>query len=71
MANQYSRPLLTHLLAQIPRLQQNQKEAFNTIIKETLGEDCNYDSVISINETLNEAIAANKDEEGPVLLIKK
>jgi hypothetical protein len=53
-----------------PLTAKNQKEAFNTIIKETLGEDCNYDSVISINETLNEAIAANKDEEGPVLLNK-
>lgn len=39
-------------------------------MEETLGEDCAYDTVVTIHERLNEIIEAQKDEPEPVVLTK-
>ncbi len=48
----------------------NQKETFNTIITDTLGEDCGYEVVRTIHETLNEMIEETKEEPEPLTLSK-
>ena len=47
-----------------------QRDSFNMLVEETLGDDCNYNTVISIHEKLNELIEAQKDEPEPVVLTK-
>ncbi len=54
-----------------PLSAKGQKEAFDTLVKETLGDDCDYDHVISVNETLTHVVAQSKKEEGPMLLGKE
>ena len=50
-----------------------QKETFQTLIKETLGEECEYEIVRSIHEKLNEIIEEHKEKEiaEPLTLDKK
>lgn len=48
-----------------------QKEAFQTIIEETLGEDCEYAVVKSIHENLTEMIEEHKEIPEPLTLDKK
>ncbi|SCP99051.1 DUF4317 domain-containing protein [Anaerobium acetethylicum] len=47
-----------------------QKEAFQTLIEETLGEDCDYEIVKNIHDMLNEIIDEHKDVPEPVVLVK-
>ena len=47
-----------------------QKESFQAIIEETLGEECVYDVVRNIHENLNEMIEEQKDSLEPVELDK-
>ena len=47
-----------------------QRDSFNALVEETLGEDCAYDTVLNIHERLNEIIEAQKDEPEPVVLTK-
>lgn len=47
-----------------------QKESFQTIIEETLGEDCNYETVKTIHENLNELLEEHKEQPEPLLLDK-
>ena len=47
-----------------------QRDSFNTLVEETLGEQCAYDTVVNIHEKLNEIIEAQKDEPEPVVLNK-
>ncbi len=47
-----------------------QKESFQTIIEETLGEECVFDVVRNIHENLNEMLEANKDDPAPLELDK-
>ena len=47
-----------------------QKDVFHEIVAETLGDDCNYDTVMNIHEKLNELIESQKDEPEPVVLTK-
>lgn len=47
-----------------------QRDSFNTLVEETLGEDCAYDTVVSIHEKLNEWVESQKDEPDPVILTK-
>lgn len=47
-----------------------QKQTFNTLIAESLGDDCDYEVVRSIHENLNEIIETNKDNPDPVTLTK-
>lgn len=49
----------------------NQKETFNNLVTEALGEDSNYELVKNIHENLNEKIAEKKKESmAPVMLDK-
>lgn len=54
----------------IPLTAGNQKESFNTLIQETLGDDCSYDVVRNIHENLNELIEERKESPEPVELDK-
>ncbi|MBQ3584573.1 MAG: DUF4317 domain-containing protein [Lachnospiraceae bacterium] len=49
----------------------NQKETFNTIISNTLGEECDFNTIKTIHETLNEMIEESKDEPEPLILTKQ
>lgn len=53
---------------QLPLSAGSQKETFNTLIEETLGEDCSYEVVKTIHENLNEMIEEQKDSPEPVEL---
>lgn len=57
--------------AAVPMGAESQKETFNTIITETLGEECNYETMKNIHEALNEMITQAKDEPEPLILTKK
>lgn len=48
----------------------DQKETFNVMIEETLGEDCDYDAVRNIHEKLQELVEERKDESEPLVLDK-
>ncbi|HJB28608.1 MAG TPA: DUF4317 domain-containing protein [Candidatus Blautia faecavium] len=47
-----------------------QRDSFNALVEETLGDDCAYDTVINIHEKLAELVEAQKDEPEPVILTK-
>ena len=47
-----------------------QRDSFNALVEETLGEDCAYDTVMNIHERLNEWVESQKDEPEPVVLTK-
>ena len=47
-----------------------QRDSFNALVEDTLGEDCSYDTVLNIHEKLNDLIEAQKDEPDPVVLTK-
>jgi hypothetical protein len=46
----------------------DQKETFQTIVEETLGDACDYEVVKNIHVKLNEMIEEKKDEPDPVVL---
>lgn len=56
--------------ASTPMSAENQKETFNTILTESLGEEFDYETVRNIHETLNEMISQSKDEPEPLVLTK-
>jgi hypothetical protein len=47
-----------------------QRDSFQSLVEETLGDACAYDTVVSIHEKLNELIESQKDEPEPVVLTK-
>lgn len=47
-----------------------QRDSFNALIEETLGDNCAYDTVVNIHEKLNEIVEAQKDLPDPVVLTK-
>lgn len=55
---------------EVPMSAGGQKETFQTIVEETLGDDCDYEVVKNIHEKLNEMIEEKKDEPEPVILNK-
>lgn len=48
----------------------NQKETFNALIEDALGEECEYEVVRSLHENLHELVEERKDEPEPVVLSK-
>lgn len=54
----------------IPMSAENQKETFNAIITDTLGEECDYTVVKNIHENLNDMIEESKDFPEPLSLTK-
>ena len=54
----------------LPLTAKNQKETFQTIIEDTLGSDCDYETIRNIHENLHEMIEEKKEEPEPLLLDK-
>lgn len=46
----------------------SQKDSFNALVEETLGENCAYDTVMEIHEKLNEWVETQKDSPDPPML---
>jgi hypothetical protein len=55
---------------QTPLSVKEQKETFQELLTETLGESCDYETVVSIHENLNEMIEEKKDLPEPPTLTK-
>ena len=55
---------------EVPLSAGGQRDAFNTLVEETLGEDCAYDTVMNIHEKLNEWVESQKDSPDPAILTK-
>ncbi len=53
-----------------PLSAKGQKETFDELLSETLGENCDYDTVVCIHENLNEIIEEKKDLPEPPTLSK-
>ncbi len=49
----------------IPMSAKSQKETFQTIVEETLGDNCDFETVKSIHENLSELAEETKDEPAP------
>ena len=56
--------------ANMPMSADTQKETFQMIIEDTLGEDGDYETVRNIHETLNDLIEEHKEEPEPLALDK-
>ena len=54
----------------MPMSADTQKETFQMIIEDTLGEDGDYETVRNIHETLNELIEEHKEDPDPLSLDK-
>lgn len=54
----------------LPLTAGNQKETFETLIEEALGEDCSLEMVRTIHENINEMLEEQKDEPSPLVLDK-
>ncbi len=55
---------------QTPLSARGQKETFQELLTEALGESCNYETVVNIHENLNELIEEKKDLPDPPTLTK-
>lgn len=53
-----------------PMSAQGQQDTFNAIVEDTLGEKCDYETVRTIHERLNEWMEEKKDEPEPLSLDK-
>lgn len=54
----------------IPMSAKSQKETFQEIVEETLGENCDFETVKSIHEQISELVEETKDEPNPPVLDK-
>lgn len=54
----------------LPMTAKNQKETFQTIIEDTLGSDCDYETIRNIHENLHEMMDEKKEEPEPLVLDK-
>ena len=62
---------IDNMLGAVPPMSaKNQRETFNSIISNTLGEDADFETVKIIHENLNEMIEKNKEEPEPLVLTK-
>lgn len=67
----YQPEMIDQLLgAKMPMSADTQKETFQMIIEDTLGEDGDYETVRNIHETLNELIEEHKEDPDPLSLDK-
>lgn len=55
----------------IPLTAGNQKETFQTLVQETLGDECEFEAVKSLHEKMGELIEEHKEELAPLVLDKK
>ncbi len=56
--------------SQIPMTAGDQKDNFNMVLEDTLGENCDYEIIRNVHENLNQIIEENKDNPEPVELSK-
>lgn len=64
--------LIEQLLGcRIPMSAKTQKETFQAIVEETLGENCDFEAVMSIHESLNDMLEEGADSPEPVTLDKR
>lgn len=69
---QLAQKLVDELLGCVPPMSaKSQKETFQAIVEETLGENCDFETVKSIHENLNELLEETKDEPEPLVLDKQ
>ena len=62
---------ITHVLGSaVPLTAKDQKTTFQSIISDTLGEDCEYEVVRNIHENLNEMLEESKETPEPLELSK-
>lgn len=54
----------------IPLTAKDQKTSFQAIVSDTLGEECDYEVIRNIHDTLNEMIEENKEAPEPLELAK-
>ena len=47
-----------------------QKDSFNTLLADTLGDDCEFETVVHIHEKLSELVEERKEDPDPVMLSK-
>ncbi len=55
---------------ELPLTAASQRDTFNTLVAQTLHEDCTYETVKTIHETLNGLIEERKDDPEPLALDK-
>ncbi len=53
-----------------PLTAKNQKETFQSLLSDTLGDACSYETVKTIHETLNEMLEEAKDSPDPLILTR-
>lgn len=71
-ADDFQQSFLGRVLdCEVPLPAGNQKETFQSLVTETLGEECDYETVKNIHENLNEMIEEQKGNPQPVMLDKK
>lgn len=69
--NEFNTSFMDQLLGcPIPMPAISQKETFQTIIEETLGEDCDIETVVGIHSKLHEMVEEHKDNPEPLTLDK-
>ena len=51
-----------------PMTADSQKETFNNLIVNTLGDECDFETIKTIHETLNDMLEESKDEPEPLIL---
>lgn len=71
-ADQLHEEFVDSMLGAVPPLPvSSQKEAFQTLIEETLGDKREYETIMSIQETVQEKIEESKDNPEPLILSKQ
>ncbi|MDD6661015.1 MAG: DUF4317 domain-containing protein [Lachnospiraceae bacterium] len=65
-------PDFAHLLlgCELPMTASSQKETFNALVADTLLTDCTFETVKTINDTLNTLLEERKDDPEPIMLEK-
>ena len=70
-ADDFQQGFLNYVLdCEIPLPAGNQKETFQTLVTETLGEECDYNTIKNIHDNLNELIEERKNTQESVVLDK-
>ena len=68
-ADDFQRSFLSYVLdCNVPMPAADQKETFQNIVTETLGEDCDYETIRNIHDNLNEMIEEAKGAPEPATL---
>lgn len=70
-SDDFQQSFLSYVLScEVPLPAGNQKETFQNLVVETLGDECDYETIKNIHENLNELIEEKKSSPEPVALDK-